>query len=142
MKEISRIITIFVLGVLFTFMAMPTDVVSAVEEMAPTVKISGGEGSGRYLTDQAGMTLYYYTKDSPGMSVCSGSCLERWPIFYAETITVPMGIDVSDFENIKRGDGKVQTTYKGQPLYYFIGDSNPGDIKGQGVYNSWYVVAP
>ena len=62
--------------------------------------------------------------------------------FSAEITSVPMGLDAGDFGTIKRADGKVQTTYKGQPLYYFISDNNPGDTNGQGVYNSWYVVAP
>jgi predicted lipoprotein with Yx(FWY)xxD motif len=28
------------------------------------------------------------------------------------------------------------------PLYHYIKDSKPGDVNGQGVGTSWYVVAP
>jgi len=130
------------MGVLLSFMTMPMDTAQAAEEIASVVKIAETDNLGRYLTDKSGMTLYYFTKDSKDMSTCSGFCLERWPIFSAEIRSVPMGLDAGDFGTIKRTDGKVQTTYKGQPLYYFISDNNPGDTNGQGVYNSWYVVAP
>ena len=35
---------------------------------------------GTYLVDAEGNTLYYFTRDvTPGVSVCSGGCLEAWP---------------------------------------------------------------
>ena len=114
----------------------------AAEEQTPAVNIAEKEGLGRFLTDQAGMTLYYFTQDSTNKSACSGFCLERWPIFHTEVTTVPMGIKASDFGAITREDGKKQSTYKGRPLYYYYGDSNPGDTNGQGAGGVWYVVAP
>ena len=35
-----------------------------------------------------------------------------------------------------------RTTYKGWPLYYFSSDVNPGDFKGEGVNNVWFVAKP
>ncbi|MEH7122494.1 beta-propeller fold lactonase family protein [Bacillus sp. JJ1773] len=96
--------------------------------------------AGTYLADRDGMTLYYFTKDTPGISNCSGKCLENWPPFYAENIKASGGYHEKDFGTIIREDGQKQTTYKGYPLYYFIKDEQPGDILGQGVNNVWYVV--
>jgi predicted lipoprotein with Yx(FWY)xxD motif len=46
---------------------------------------------------------------------------------------------------IKRGDGSTQVTYNRHPLYYYSGDSGPGQQNGQGLNAFgalWYVVAP
>ena len=47
-----------------------------------------------------------------------------------------------DYTLVVRDDGKKQWAYKGKPLYYFTPDTNPGDTKGQGVGNVWFVVTP
>lgn len=109
---------------------------------AAAVEIRSKDGIGNYLTDEKGMTLYLFKKDSSGVSACSGPCVEKWPIFNAENVTVPQGINVADFGSISRDDGKKQTTYKGLPLYYFFKDTNAGDTAGQGVNNVWFAAAP
>ena len=35
-----------------------------------------------------------------------------------------------------------QVTYNGHPLYLYIDDTHPGDVKGQGMYDYWYVLSP
>ena len=109
---------------------------------AATVEVKTKEGIGKYLTDEKGMTLYLFKKDSPGKSACAGPCVEKWPLFSEENVTVPEGLAAADFGVITREDGKKQTTYKGMPLYYFFKDAKPGDAAGQGVNNVWYVVTP
>jgi predicted lipoprotein with Yx(FWY)xxD motif len=59
--------------------------------------------------------------------------VSNWPVFYAANISAPQGLNASDFGTITRSDGKQQTTYKGYPLYFFIGDHKPGDINGNNV---------
>ncbi|MCE8428247.1 MAG: hypothetical protein J5U19_07675 [Candidatus Methanoperedens sp.] len=108
----------------------------AIEQ--PTIKLS----SGNYIEDDKGITLYLSTKDVMGDSKCTGNCLNSWPVFYQENITIPSGLISSDFGTITRDDGKKQTTYKGWPLYYFSSDVNPGDIKGEGVNKVWFVAKP
>ncbi|PYI55500.1 plastocyanin/azurin family copper-binding protein [Paenibacillus flagellatus] len=100
------------------------------------------EGLGSYLTDSNGRTLYLFTKDGQGKSVCSGTCEANWPIFYSPYPSAADGLKAEDFGTIVRDDGTKQTTYKGSPLYYFAKDERAGDTKGQGVNNVWYVIQP
>ena len=106
------------------------------------IKVSETKGLGKYITDTEGKTLYWFKKDTPGTSACSGSCLDRWPIYFRDKLAPPQGMSAADFGTITRGDGKKQTTYKGYPLYYWTGDAKAGDTKGQGVGNVWYVIDP
>ncbi|MEW2544320.1 hypothetical protein AB0910_00840 [Streptomyces sp. NPDC047002] len=49
------------------------------------------------------------------------------------------------FGTTKRSDGTLQATYNKHPLYYFAGDTKPGQVNGQGVTAfgaKWYVVDP
>jgi len=97
---------------------------------------------GNYLTDGHGRTLYYFDKDTKGVSNCSGGCLANWPAFYAPNIAAPTGLNSKDFGTLTRTDGTKQTTYKGFALYYWIKDVNHGDTTGQGVGKVWFVVDP
>jgi predicted lipoprotein with Yx(FWY)xxD motif len=110
--------------------------------MHHAVKIAEKQGLGKYLTDTESKTLYWFKKDSPGTSACSGACLEKWPIYFRETVAPPQGISKDDFGTITREDGKKQTTFRGYPLYYWVSDVNPGDTKGQGINDVWFVVNP
>lgn len=106
------------------------------------VKIAKKAGVGRYLTDTEGRTLYRFKKDSVGHSACSGGCVNNWPLFYRQQVAPPTGLSDADFGTIMRDDGAMQTTFRGYPLYYFKGDLKPGDTRGQGVLDLWYVVDP
>jgi predicted lipoprotein with Yx(FWY)xxD motif len=115
---------------------------SLVMGMHHAIKIQKKEGIGKYFTDTEGKTLYWFKKDSAGKSACSGPCLEKWPIYYRETVAAPKGIKGEEFGTITREDGKKQTTFRGYPLYYWINDKQAGDTNGQGVNNIWYVINP
>jgi predicted lipoprotein with Yx(FWY)xxD motif len=106
------------------------------------IKLSEKDGVGKFFTDSKGMTLYIFKKDSPGKSDCAGPCVERWPLYFRETVSVPEGVNAGNFGTITREDGKRQTTYKGWPLYYYAGDKAPGDSLGQGLGNVWFVANP
>jgi predicted lipoprotein with Yx(FWY)xxD motif len=111
---------------------------------AAALNVKTKDGIGSYLVDEKGMTLYLFKKDLPNKSVCVavGGCLERWPVFFAENIEPAAGIDAAGIGVITRDDGLMQTTYKGQPLYYFFKDKDDEDVYGQGVNDVWFVVAP
>jgi predicted lipoprotein with Yx(FWY)xxD motif len=95
-----------------------------------------------FIVDAKGNTLYHFAKDMPGVSNCTGNCLQTWPVFYNENIVAPSVMNTSDFGVITNSEGSKQTTYKQMPLYYYINDTKRGDTNGQGVINAWSVVGP
>jgi predicted lipoprotein with Yx(FWY)xxD motif len=110
--------------------------------MGHDVQVTEKEGVGKYLTDAGGKTLYWFKKDSMGMSSCSGPCAEKWPVYFSETVAPAEGLSGADFATITRDDGGMQTTFRGYPLYYWAGDSAAGDTNGQGLMGNWFVVDP
>lgn len=109
-----------------------------------TVGLASDETLGTFLVDGEGMTLYRFEDDDPGSgtSACYDTCAERWPVFFADEIRVPEGLEETDFQGFRREDGTAQTTYKGWPLYRYFEDKLPGDVKGQGLGDIWFVVNP
>lgn len=103
-----------------------------------------------YLIDSQGRTLYTYSVDAthPGSQPtnCTGGCTDAWPIFYQAHPTAPSCLKASDFGTITRTDGpngstRLQTTYKGSPLYYFVADNSVrGKAEGEG--GDWAVAMP
>jgi len=133
MKNIMRLIMLFIV------MALTAGVALADHH---AVTVSKKEGIGSFLTDTKGMTLYWFKNDSKGVSACSGECVAKWPLYYRESVAAKDGLKAEDFGTITREDGQKQTTYKGMPLYYFIGDKAAGDTNGNGVKDVWFVVNP
>jgi predicted lipoprotein with Yx(FWY)xxD motif/plastocyanin len=107
-----------------------------------TVALTSKPDLGNFLVDGNGVSLYYYDKDMKGMSVCNGNCLVNWPIYYSEYTVVPDGLKAEDFGSIVREDGRMMSTYKGYPLYYYIKDKVKGDVTGQNVGKIWFVIDP
>lgn len=88
------------------------------------------------LTASNGMTLYIFDRDSAGTSNCNGDCADSWPPFYA---TSGAAAPSAEFTKVRRKDGKLQWAKNGAPLYFWIGDSKPGDTNGDGVGGVWHV---
>jgi uncharacterized surface protein with fasciclin (FAS1) repeats len=97
---------------------------------------------GNIITDSKGKTLYFFARDAKDVSNCTGNCLNNWPVFYDPYIVVPEGLDAEDFGTLDRGNGVMQTTYKGWPLYYYVQDINSGDVTGDGRSGAWFVAKP
>ena len=107
------------------------------------VKLAQNEKLGQYLADDKGMTLYLYTKDTKNTSVCYDKCATNWPPLFTEGAPAAGdGVDASLLGTTTRTDGKVQVTYNGWPLYYWIKDQKPGDTTGQLVGGVWFVLSP
>ncbi len=99
---------------------------------------------GKYLVGAGGRTLYAFMNDEPGKSNCSAGCASSWPPFTVAAGEQPVAGDgvTGELGTIDRGDGTLQVTYKGAPLYYFGGDAKAGDTNGQGVGGVWFVAKP
>ena len=98
---------------------------------------------GTYLVDGEGMTLYYFTRDvTPGQSVCFGGCLEAWPpllLEEGEEFAAGDGVTGTLGAVPRTDDGTMHVTYRGRPLYYWQGDTAPGETTGEGVGEVWFV---
>ncbi len=83
------------------------------------------------LTNAKGFTLYWFAPDTPAKSNCNSSCAAYWP---PVTGTPAAGPGVPGrLGTIKRSDGTTQATYDGHPLYTYIGDSAPGQARGNNI---------
>ena len=110
----------------------------------PPLHLGGSEDLGSFLTDSEGMTLYLFTNDEPDVSNCYDQCAENWPpmlLDEGQALTGGAGV-VGELGTTERTDGTAQITYDGQPLYYWINDSEPGDTTGHQVNDVWFVVKP
>ena len=95
-------------------------------------------GDKKILTDEKGMTLYTFDKDSKGTSACNGGCAANWPPLMADSGAMAKG----DYSVVTRQDGSKQWAYKGMPLYLWKGDSKKGDMTGDGFNGVWHVAKP
>jgi predicted lipoprotein with Yx(FWY)xxD motif len=114
-------------------MSMSTDLATAQSSL------------GQIIVDGRGMTVYIFDKDvaNSGKSSCAGTCATIWPPVVAKGDTPSVSGVTGKVGTITATDGKSkQLTINGLPVYYFAKDSAPGDVKGQGVQNVWWVLDP
>jgi predicted lipoprotein with Yx(FWY)xxD motif len=95
---------------------------------------------GAVYTDENGMTLYTFDKDTKGASVsaCVDKCIANWPPFVAGDGAMAEGewtmVDVTDND----GAMKKMWAYDGWPLYLYVKDTKPGDVTGDGAGGVWH----
>ena len=101
---------------------------------------------GRILVDSKGITLYDFVKDRGTTSSCYGACAALWPPLTTKGKPVAgHGVRASLLGTTKRKDGKLEVTYNGHPLYYFVSDRKPGQTTGQALNQfgaPWWVLSP
>jgi predicted lipoprotein with Yx(FWY)xxD motif len=119
---------------------------AAAGSSGSTVITTVSSSAGTFLANGSGHAVYLWTKDSNGMSACSGACAGAWPpVTTTGPVTASGGAKSSDLGTITRSDGSKQVTYDGHPLYFFSGDSGPGMASGQGNDGfgaKWWLVSP
>ena len=100
---------------------------------APVTVKTGGSSLGRIVVDSRGRTLYLFEKDTRTRSACSGACAAYWPplLTSGKPVAGP-GARSSLLGTIRRSDGTKQVTYAGHPLYRFVQDTRPGQVRGEG----------
>jgi predicted lipoprotein with Yx(FWY)xxD motif len=107
----------------------PSSSSSPAAAASSTVKTATIAGA-TVLTNSKGFTLYSFAPDTSTTSKCNGTCAQNWP-----PLTGPVtaaGV-TGAFSTITRSDGSVQATFDGHPLYTFVGDTAPGQAKGNGL---------
>jgi predicted lipoprotein with Yx(FWY)xxD motif len=101
---------------------------------------------GQMIVDVSGRTLYLFEADKTRDSTCYKACAQAWPPVTATgSPRAGSGASPALLGTTRRTDGATQVTYGGHPLYYFIADMKPGDVKGQGLNQfgaKWYVLSP
>jgi predicted lipoprotein with Yx(FWY)xxD motif len=102
---------------------------------------------GRILVDGRGRALYLFTRDrGRPESRCFGACATAWPPFHTRgQPRAGTGAQRSLLGTTRRRNGRTQVTYRGHPLYYYVGDRRPGEVLCQGVEEFgglWLVVSP
>ncbi len=109
---------------------------AALTNAAPIAE--GASPFGKVLVGENDLTLYAFSKDTPGASNCSDACLEHWPPLFAQQTDIPEG----RFTVIERGDENYQWAVNGQPLYFYWEDQKAGDTLGEGRHGTWKVARP
>jgi predicted lipoprotein with Yx(FWY)xxD motif len=120
---------------------------SAAAAAGSGLVITSKSGSaGAFLTDGSGRAVYLWTKDGKDSSACSGACAGAWPpVTTTGAVTASGGVNMAGLSTITRSGGATQVVYDGHPLYYFSGDSGPGQVNGQGSDGfgaKWWLVDP
>jgi predicted lipoprotein with Yx(FWY)xxD motif len=103
----------------------------------------GTSDYGQILFDGRGHALYAFTRDPARRATCYGACAKAWPPFIVTTrATAAKGTKPSLIGTVRRRDGRLQATYAGRPLYYYVGDTKPGIVLCQNVkeYGGYWLV--
>lgn len=105
---------------------------------------TGDSSLGTVVVDGAGLTAYYFDKDTKdsGVSACTGKCLDAWPPILTTSETPTVDGVTATVGTITLPDGTKQITLNGLPIYLFASDAAPGDVKGQGVNDVWWAISP
>ena len=128
MKVTTTLLAAIVAATAFTGTAFAK---SHGNDLVHTRKFQGVE----YTMNQFHMALYTFDGDAEGVSNCYGDCAANWP---------PAVLDAGsklgkNYALIPRNDGTMQIAFRGKPLYLYTGDSEIGDISGDGVGGVWHL---
>ena len=100
---------------------------------------------GTVLVNAKGRTLYWFAIDTPTSSKCTGTCATYWPPVVGKPAAAAGMSLPKHLGTITRSNGQVQATYEGHPLYTYVGDTAPGQLKGNGLKLSgalWWAMTP
>jgi predicted lipoprotein with Yx(FWY)xxD motif len=127
-------------------LALPASSMSEPAAASASTLTAKSSRFGRVLFDGRGFVLYAFTRDPRGRSACYGACATAWPPYFAKgRLSAGAGVTRSLLGTTRRRDGRLQVTYAGRPLYYYVGDRSPGQIFCQNVDEFgglWLVVRP
>ena len=117
-------------------------VVAAPASAAGVTVTTRSTGLGLILANVHGRTVYLFTRDTRLHSACGSTCAKSWPrLLTSGAPRAGSGVSQSKLSQTAAH----QVTYNGHPLYYFSGDTAPGQSRGQGrsaFGGRWWVVSP
>lgn len=103
---------------------------------------------GTILVNSKGLTLYMFVPDKQKRVTCKGSCAVIWPPLKLKSGQKPTAGGAAKKSLLgtdKNPSGGLVVTYNKWPLYTYLPDTKPGQVKGQALNNSgglWYVLSP
>ena len=103
--------------------------------MAAGTKITArGSEFGKMLWGPRRQAVYVFERDRAGKSRCYGSCAKAWPPVYTSGRPQARGgVRQSRLGATRRRNGRLQVTYAGKPLYYYVNEG-PGEVLCHDVY--------
>jgi predicted lipoprotein with Yx(FWY)xxD motif len=114
--------------------AAPAMASKSSESAASTLTVRSS-AYGRILFDSRGRALYAFTRDPRGRTVCNGACAAAWPPYILRGRLQAGGpVRRSLLGTTRRADGTPQVMYAGRPLYYYVNDRRPGEVRCQNVF--------
>ena len=93
------------------------------------------------LANSQGLTLYYFSADTPTRSNCIGACAKTWLPLIGKAPTKDPAILFGSVATIHTVHG-TQVTFNGHLLYTFTGDKAPGQATGNGRAGKWFAASP
>ena len=138
MERVGRRPVVLLLGVVIvaaavaTLLATRSSNASSATHSRAVVKTMQNRTLGKtILVNRRGLTLYSLSAERHGRFICTTSfCLSLWkPLVVARGVT-PTG--VKGLSVVRRPDAKRQVAFRGAPLYRFVQDTKPGQVKGNG----------
>jgi predicted lipoprotein with Yx(FWY)xxD motif len=112
----------------------------------PGTKITTASSDyGTILWGPGERAIYLFDKESSDRSECYGDCAAAWPPVLTDGEPRAEGeVEQGKLGTTERDDGKIQVTYGGHPLYYYV-DDPPGVVLCHNVSEFgglWLVVDP
>ena len=137
--------TLIALTGIVVALSLAASAMSSTAQSRSTVTVRSSQ-YGKILFDGRGFALYAFTKDAVRHSNCGGACAKAWPPYIvASRAAADAGVQSRLLGTTKRSDGRLQATYAGRPLYYYVGDRKPLQVLCQNVSEFggiWLVVRP
>ncbi len=125
--------------------ASPSAAAASPASTGTTIAAASNAKFGTILVDGKGMTVYLFVADTGTASTCYTACAQFWPpVLTTGAPQAGAGATSSLLGTTTRTDGKVEVTYGGHPLYYFVNDKAAGDTTGQAVNGFgglWWVLS-
>jgi predicted lipoprotein with Yx(FWY)xxD motif len=108
--------------------------------VATILRLGDAGGKSNVLVDKDGCALYLNVKDTSSSTEVDQGEESTWHPIPAPARVDSPGLDQAKVGTFTRPDGELQATFNGHPLYRFAGDRAPGEAKGQGVDDQFFLV--